>query len=175
MKKVIGTLTVTILGAAVLFSGFSNTEASDVPISTDIQNKWEIYAQNEISKKLSETHEDAIQDFQIDESQYTYQSLYDKEFQGLGKDDSNRLFISVFNSVLVNQKQGDFVPGLLLKNDLSEAIVVYKSLESGDNHLYVFTRDGKEWTLIKEDVQKGKKMEKVTYKNLQQFNAEYKC
>ncbi|ELK42139.1 MULTISPECIES: hypothetical protein [Brevibacillus] len=167
MKKVMVTLAVTMC-AASLFYGYTNIYAKD---SLKIEQEYEIYAKNEVQKKLSETYDDAIKTFKINQSDYTYYSLHETDY-GLGKDESTTLFMIIFNDVLKKQKQGDFEPGLFLKKDLSEAIVLYKSLDSGTNHLYVYKRDKDQWTLVKEDNQKGKKAEKVQYKSLKEFEAD---
>jgi len=167
MKKVKATLAVTIC-AVSLFYGYTNIQAKD---SVKIEQQYEIYAKNEIQKKLSETYDDAIQTFKIDQSEYTYYSLHETDY-GLGKDESTTLFMTIFKDVLKKQKQGDFEPGLFMKKDLSEAIVLYKSLDSGTNHIYVYKRDKDQWTLVKEESQKGKKAEKVQYKSLKEFKAD---
>ncbi|MGG1659124.1 hypothetical protein [Brevibacillus sp. NRS-1366] len=173
MKKRKNILAVTVLSAVALFYGYSNLEAKDPHAAQEIQQKWEVYAQNEIKKKLLETYADAIQEFNLDESQYTYNSLRDEEFKGLGKNDSVLLYNEVFKNVIKEQKQGDFEPGLFLKNDLSEAVVLYKELESGTNHMYVFKLNDKDqWALVDDDSKKGKKVEKVQYKSLKQFTAD---
>lgn len=173
MKKGKNILAVTVLSAVALFYGYTNLEAKDPHAAQEIQQKWEVYAQNEIKKTLLETYADAIQEFNMNESEYTYSSLRDEEFKGLGKNESVLLYNEVFKNVLKNQKQGDFEPGLFLKNDLSEAVVLYKELESGTNYKYLFKPIEKgQWALADDASKKGKKVEKVQYKSLKQFTAD---
>lgn len=167
MKKVIATLAVTLC-ATSLFYGYTSSQAKD---KLTIEQEYEIYAKNEVEKKLSETYQDAIETFKINQADYISYRLHETDY-GLGKDESTTLFMTIFNDVLKKQEQGDFEPGLFMKKDLSEAIVLYKSLDSGTNHLYVYKRDKDQWTLVKEDSQKGQKVEKVQYKSLKEFKAD---
>ncbi|MBR8658260.1 MULTISPECIES: hypothetical protein [Bacillales] len=162
-----GHITLTFTGAE-LKTGFTPMKASGPTYvyAHDklllLTNKSGFLHSFQIKLFLHDVYRDVFESFGIDPEEYEFDRgikqgkqashLSEKAWKGLD---------AAWTQVAVNGKVGDIIPGLFLKHDGQEALIVYKSSDAV-NHLYRYAWEEErgEWVLTAHGSKQGKTIRK---------------
>ncbi|MEJ8547312.1 hypothetical protein [Brevibacillus borstelensis] len=175
-----GILATGVLALLVAINGQAYTDASSNKFvaETKEEKEWQNYVRKSIDDKIFETYKDSLESFDINQDDYTYHSMHaiPSEQEGIDQKTVRSLKKVIFETAMKDVKTGDFQPGIFIKNDGSEALFTFKSGDSGENHIYWFKPDANgKWKLVNSAEKKGKKVEKLKLKKLNEFVEEYRA
>lgn len=192
MKHLKGILALSTLAVTVTFAfGYTTTDANPkkfVP-KTSEEKVWKAYVDDEIEKKKFEAYNDAFKAFNIDPNEYTYYDIHSpsSSYKEVTGKDAALLKTSILKAFKKDIKTGDIIPGIFIKTDGTKAFSVFKSSDTGENHIYWFTPATKEkasvqsksestqqnaWTLEEAESSDGEKLEKLDLKPLSEFKED---
>lgn len=167
-------------------SGFGSIKASDAAElnNTEAAEKWKSYVDEEVKKFKFEAYQEAFATFQIDQNEYAYYEVKTKakDYKEISENVARQLKKSIQEHVLKKLKTGDVMPGIFVHKDGLKAFAVYKSGDTGENHIFWFTlgQDSKSeasffetaketWSLDSSDTASGKQVKKLELKSLKEF------
>ncbi len=181
MKKIYGILLTAGLVAVLGVTGYSaNTTAQAATKSPDIsesmaEKAWDEYAKEAVLKKKFEAYNEAFNQFDINDQDYNYYPMYTniKEFKELSTKSAFSLKKAVYLSLSEQGdiKTGDIAPGLFIKHDGSEAFVLFKSSDNGENHIYWYNpnKENDAWNFVDKKQDEGKVLEKLKLTPFKEF------